>query len=238
MRVWRSAYGPKKAKRIWEFVLSGVGIIRKNIDYYKISCDYQIQDSLFVANNISGFRHIKNEYETRVKLGYPSTLYEAAAIQQIIGSRGYAGAVRYPETFGINSYLYCQAMRGILKKSGVAIYEQTPADRIEGHTIVTPGGRITAEHIIVCADRFIPELGALKNEIYHVQTFLGITRPLSHRQIEQMFPAGAMMVWDTDLVYNYFRVTGDRRLLIGGGDLLYTYARDISDNTARFSKRL
>lgn len=233
-----NAYGPKKAKHIWEFVLSGLTIIRDNIVKHNIACDYEVQDSLFIANNASGFRHIKSEHETRVELGYASTLYDATTVNQIVGSRGYAGAVRYPDTFGINSYLYCQAMRDRLKKSGVKIYEQTPALHIVDDTIITPGGRVTADHIVVCADRFIPDLGALKKEIYHVQTFLGITKPLSAHQIKEMFPGGAMMAWDTDLVYNYFRITGDHRLLIGGGDLLYTYARNITKNTARFEKRL
>ena len=42
----------------------------------------------------------------------------------IIGSTKYAGAVRYPETFGINSYLYCLGMRDKLRDAGVAIYEK------------------------------------------------------------------------------------------------------------------
>lgn len=46
------------------------------------------------------------------------------------------------------------------------------------------------------------------------------------------------MVWDTDLVYNYFRVTGQNRLLIGGGDLFYTYAHQLAQNTERFKYRL
>ena len=33
------------------------------------------------------------------------------------------------------------------------------------------------------------------------------------------------MVWDTDLVYQYFRLTGERRLLLGAGNLLTTYVR-------------
>jgi len=81
-------------------------------------------------------------------------------------------------------------------------------------------------------------LGSLKEEIYHVQTFLGITKPLSTDQIQKIFPGNAMMVWDTDLVYNYFRLTGDNRLLIGGGDLLYTYAHHVTENTVRFGRRL
>lgn len=231
-------YGPEKAKRIWEFVISGVDSIRKNIDRYNISCDYQIQDSLFIANNASGFRHVKKEHEARTQLGYVSTLYDNTKIKEIIGSKKYEGAVRYPDTFGINSYLYCQAMKDVLRASGVPIYEQTPATSIMDHEIVTPHGCITADHIIVCADRFIPDLGALKKEIYHVQTFLGITKPLSLDQVRAIFPNDAMMVWDTDLVYSYFRLTGDNRLLIGGGDLFYTYAHKATRNTARFGRRL
>lgn len=233
-----NTYGPAKAKRMWEFVLAGVGIIRTNIQRYGIACDYQVQDSLFIANNAAGFRHIQKEHEARLQLGYASTLYKNQALKEIIGSEKYAGAVRYPGTFGMNSYAYCQAMRDTLKSAGVPIYEETPAERSIDHTVITPRGRITADHSIVCADRFIPDLGALKKEIYHVQTFLGITKPLSADQIKKIFPGDRMMVWDTDLIYNYFRITGDNRLLIGGGDLLYTYGHTVTTATARFGRRL
>lgn len=232
------AYGPEKAKRIWEFVLSGADAIRQNIHHYDIACDYQVQDSLFAANSAAGLRHVREEHDARMQLGYVSTLYERGAMGSAIGSRTYVGAVRYPGTFGINSYLYCQTMRDVLRSSGVAIYEQTPVQSIRGKDVYTANGRITADHIMIYADRFLPDLGFLKKEVYHVQTFLGITRPLAPRQMQEMFPSGALMVWDTDLVYNYFRVTGDGRLLIGGGDLLYTYARRITENTARFGRRL
>lgn len=231
-------YGPEKAKRIWEFILSGVDIIRNNIENHDIFCEYRKQDSVFIANNVSGFKHVKDEHAARRQLGYQSTLYDHTKVTEIIGSKKYAGAVRYPDTFGMNSYLYCQAMKDMLRASGVSIYEQTPVKHITGHDIFTPHGRIRADHIIVCADRFIPDLGALKKEIYHVQTFLGITKPLSSDQVHVIFPNDAIMVWDTDLVYNYFRLTGDNRLLIGGGDLLYTYAHNVTNNTARFGRRL
>jgi glycine/D-amino acid oxidase-like deaminating enzyme len=34
-----------------------------------------------------------------------------------------------------------------------------------------------------------------------------------------------LLAWDTDLIYQYFRLTGDGRLLVGGGRLRETYAR-------------
>ncbi len=233
-----ATYGPEKAKRIWEFVLSGVETIRANISRYGIACDYQVQDSLFIANNRAGSRYIQEEHRVRKALGYESTLYGADGMRAIVGSKGYAGGIRYPNTFGINSYLYVQALRAALADAGVRIYEQSPVTRILPGGAETPAGAVRAPRVIVCMDRFIPELGALRKEVYHVQTFLGISKPLRDSDAQKIFTRDRFMAWDTDLVYNYFRITGENRILLGGGDVLYTYARSVSMNTARFKKRL
>lgn len=233
-----ATYGPEKAKRIWEFVLSGVSAIRATIEHYAIDCDYQVQDSLFVANNKTATKHIAEEHAARHALDYQSRQYDGMQIREIIGSSSYAGGVRYPNTFGMNSYLYCQALRDNLMQAGVRIYEKTPVLRIQTGGVDTSVGNALAPHVIVCADRFIPDLGIMKKEIYHVQTFLGISKPLRDADMQKIFPRDRMMVWDTDLVYNYFRAAGENRILLGGGDVLYTYAHSISNNTARFKKRL
>ena len=159
-------------------------------------------------------------------------------MRQIIGTEKYSGAVRYPDTFGINSYLYCQALRDILINAGVKIFEETAVIKIHPEGVDTNSGSVGAKHIIVCGDRFIPDLGVLQKEIYHVQTFLGVSKPLSDADIKKIFPESPMIVWDTDLIYNYFRVTGDNRVLLGGGDILYTYVRKESNKTKRFKNKL
>ncbi len=232
-------YGPIKAKRLWEFVLSGVDLIRHNIEHYQIACDYQLQDSLFIANSHRGQQHVTEENKARQNLGYQSTLYSKDSLNSIIGSAKFFSAVRYPQTFGINSYLYCQGLKDILVDAGLKVFEQTPALKIVDHLVTTPNGQIEAQKIIICADRWLPNLiPALKPEIYHVQTFLGITSPLTPTELKSIFPTDHLMVWDTSLIYNYFRITGDNRLLIGGGDLVYTYAKNQSNNTTRAAARL
>lgn len=231
-------HGPERAKRIWEFVLSGVDNIRRTITRHQINCDYRVQDSLFVANNSAGQQAVAAEHRTRSNLGYVSRLYPSnTTIRTAVGSSTYVGGVRYPDTFGINSYLYCQALRDILSRAGARIYEQSPAIRITDSGVETPRGTVEARHVVVCTDRFIPEFGFAQAEIYHAQTFLAISRPLADRDIQQIFPNGELMVWDSDLIYHYFRPTGDNRLLLGGGDLWYTYARAPATHTARFARR-
>ncbi|OGY32973.1 MAG: hypothetical protein A3C02_02565 [Candidatus Andersenbacteria bacterium RIFCSPHIGHO2_02_FULL_45_11] len=216
-------YGPTEAKRIWEFVVSGVDAIRSNIEQYKIDCDYEVQDSLFVGTNKRGFEHTQEEHAARQQLSYESTLYTQERLSEVLGAQGYFGGVRYPDTFGMNSYLYCQALRDVLVGEGVVIYEHTAVTSLGKGSLVANGKKIMAKHIVVAADHFALQLGLLDYQLYHIQTFLGITKPLSDDAIKQIFPQDRMMVWDTDLVYEYYRLTGDNRMLIGGADLRYTY---------------
>lgn len=216
-------YGPGKARLLWEFVISGVDTIKSTIEQYEISCDYAVQDTLVVASTARDFtRLLVPEYESRMKLGYDSLLYPD--LTTILGSEGYHGGISYGNTFGINGYRYLQALKGHLEEQSVLIYEETPAISLEKQRVGTPYGEVRAQYVVLCMDRFTPDLGALKSEVYHVQTFLIASGKLTDRERSSIFPQRPYMVWDTDLLYQYYRITGDNRLLLGGATLTETYA--------------
>jgi gamma-glutamylputrescine oxidase len=232
-------FGAEAGKKIWKLIGSGVTTIANNIKNYAIDCDYQEQDTLIVANSARAFRNdIEKEYNKRQQANYPSVLYTQNEISTVINSDKYVGGISYGGTFGIHGYKYCLGMKKVLQESGVQIYEETPAITIQEHAVITPQATIRAEHIIVCTDRFEPALSqSLWDKIYHVQTFLMLSSPLSDAQVTQIFPAKPCMVWDTDMIYQYYRLTGDNRLMLGGSDLLYTYANE-SHNNKRVAKKL
>jgi len=216
-------YGKEEAKKIWTFVTSGVDDIRKNIETFNISCDYQVQDSYFISNSKKAFSKVKREHEARISLGYKSTLYTKEEVETVLGSKNYYGAVRYPDTFGINSFSYCQAMKEILEQKGITIYEESPVVEIGNTFVKTNLHTVIANNIIVAADRFLPDLKLLAKDVYHAQTFLGISKPLTDEQVRAMFTGDKLMVWDTDLIYQYYRVVEGNRLLIGAASMFYTY---------------
>jgi gamma-glutamylputrescine oxidase len=218
--------GVERAKRLWEFVVSGVEDIGANIKRHDIDCDFQIQDSLFVANSPRGYELVLHEHDARTRLGYDSTLYYANTIHKVLGSSECCGGVRYPGTFAINAYSYCQAMRDILRESGVAIHEHSCATEIGEGFVVANGFTVRADAVILCVDRFLPEFDLLSNEVYHIQTFLAVSASLTDRQVSAIFPESPLMVWDSDLIYQYFRLTGDNRLLLGASSPRYTYGNE------------
>jgi gamma-glutamylputrescine oxidase len=107
------------------------------------------------------------------------------------------------------------------------VYESTAMLRLEGHTAFTHGGSVTADRIIIAVDKLERSISPLADEIFHAQTFMSVTEPLNDRELDQLFPGGKQLqCWDSRLVYSYFRLTGDNRLLLGGGSAITTFLKD------------
>lgn len=237
LHALRKRFGPERAKKVWDFSIPGIEAIRSNIVENDFSCEYQEQDAVFAAISRRSNREIDDEYATYRGLHFEGTLLLGDALMQTLHSGRFTEALRSPGSFGINPFEYARALTDLLVRAGVRIFEQTPVTALRSDGVETPHGTITAKNTVVCADRFIPELGSLKDEIYHVQTFLGVTKPLSEDDFKKIFPGGPVMVWDTDLVYTYFRPTPERRIVIGGGDMLHTYEPHLDTHTEHFARK-
>lgn len=231
-------YDTQTARTIWDFITTGVNDIRNNIQQHDITCDYVPQDTLMVANSAKEFKTLETEYHNLVDNGYKAALYTDISVRDYIGSNQYFAGVRYEDTFSMNGYAYCQAMKAHLEAEGVSIFEETPVIALNNHIITTPYATITADYTIVCCDRFLPDLGVLKQDVYHAQTFVMLSSPLSDEQVHSLFPKEQFMVWDTDLIYNYFRLTHDNRFLIGGSTFTATYAEQEKHNYAPIVDKL
>lgn len=216
-------FGIQQGKQLWQFAVDGCHLIRNTIQEFSLDCDYQPQDSLIVAHNKKSTSTIKHEAQARLQAGYESHFYTQEQLPAVLGSTDYFAGIRYGDSFGIQAYLFCQEFKKCLQDMGVAIYEETPVTAIKENAVYTTRHTIEADAIIVCADRFIPDFGFLQEQIYHAQTVLMLSEPLTDKQVLQLFPEKSLMVWDTQFIYNYYRLTGENRLLLGGADLLSTY---------------
>lgn len=217
-------FGKDEGKRIWEFIASGVERIRKNIFDNNLSCDYQPFDTLILAHSQKAFNDVlQKEYDARTSCNYTSRLSNKDALQQVVTSSSYYGGLSYGPTFAMDGYHYCRGMKEVLEAAGVTIYEETPLIQLEDHRITTPYGSIRADHIVICMDHSTQTIPYAADKIYQVQTFLMASAPLSDAMMQRIFPNERYMVWDTELIYQYFRPTGDNRLLLGGADIFNTY---------------
>ncbi len=224
----RRRFGPQGAKDLWEVPVRGVDLMLSLIRSNGLECDLQKQDSLYLGKGSGGAKAVREEYASRKSLGYESEVYFGDDVRSVVGGKGYTAAVRYQDTYGIDGLRYAQETKRVLVDGGVDVYEASAVVSFEGHTAKTHMGSVTADEVIFCADKLGPEVSPYSWNVYHEQTFLSITEPLSPVEQQSMFPAGPFQCWDSDLVYSYYRLTGSKRLLLGGGSLLTTYTRNDS----------
>lgn len=217
-------YGVEDARNIWGVAERGVKLIVDAIRQYNISCDLQEQDSLFLGLGRGGIAAAEEETEARHTMGFPYQSYDKDSLRSVVGATGYVGGTRYGGTYGINPLLFAQGLKNTLLKKGVQIYESTEVERLVENTAFTHLGSVKAKYVIVCVDKMPSEFAPVASQVYHAQTFLSISEPISKTDIGYLFPEKSLMCWDSQLVYSYYRITGDNRVLLGGGSAMTTFS--------------
>jgi gamma-glutamylputrescine oxidase len=225
-------YGPEAAKDIWDAPCLGIERIVRGIKNFDIECGLLEQDSLFLGLGKDGKKDVESEAECRQSLGFSDQkVYEGDALKNIIGAKGYTAGIRYAGTYGVNPLLCLQGFKDVLIDNGMQVFESTEVIRLEDHTAFTRGGTVTADQIIIAVDKLKGEISPLADEVFHAQTFLSVSEPLTDKDLIRLFPSGKQMqCWDSRLVYTYFRLTGDNRLLVGGGTAITTYLKEAYNN--------
>jgi gamma-glutamylputrescine oxidase len=217
-------FGNDDAARLWRAASAACEHVRTTLQRETIDCDYLASDSLYVAIGSQGRSSAEGEHDLRRRLGLPSTWYQDRAVAAILGGGRFEGGMRYGGTFAITPHRYAVGLRDRLREKGVRIFERSAVESVDESRVSTSQGTVECEQVFFCADHDLSNLGHARTAAYHAQTFIAATDPLPRSRRETLFPSGDLLVWDTDLIYHYFRWTADNRFLLGGGLLRKTYA--------------
>ncbi|HUM46740.1 MAG TPA: FAD-binding oxidoreductase, partial [Chitinophagales bacterium] len=225
-------FGVDAARDIWDAPCMGIDRIVNGIKKFDISCGLEQQDSLFLGLGKGGKKVVAHEKECREKVGFTDQkVYDQEELKTVFGGEGYSAAIRYGGTYGINPLACLQGYKNVLIDHGFQVYESTEMERLEGHTVYTHGGSVTADKIIIAIDKMEKNFHPISTEIFHAQTFMSVSEPLTDKERDYLFPGGEnFQCWDSSMVYSYFRLTGDQRLVLGGGTALTTFLRNAYNN--------
>ncbi|MEX2297343.1 MAG: FAD-binding oxidoreductase [Dongiaceae bacterium] len=218
-------FGTEPAREIWEMPCRGIERIVQAIRKNNIECGLLEQDSLFLGLGKSGKEAVASEFECRESVGFTDQqVYDESELKTVLCAENYTAGIRYTGTYGVNPLLCLQGFKDVFIDNGMQVFESTEMERLDDHTVYTHAGSVTADRIIVAVDKLDKSISPLAGEIFHAQTFLSVTEPLTDKELNLLFPGGTQMqCWDSKLVYSYFRLTGDNRLLLGGGGPITTF---------------
>lgn len=150
--------------------------------------------------------------------GLDIDVMDARRFRDLVKSPTYAGGTFDPTGGHLQPLAYAMVLARQAEAAGAMIHERTEVTGIEeGHrvTLHTPRGRVTAGHVIVAGNGYLPNiLPEVNRRVMPINSFIAATEPLPDRWQEVL--ARDIAVADSRFVVNYYRFDGQRRFLFGG----------------------
>ena len=212
--------GPKQAQLMGQMAFEGGRIIRERIAKYDIKCDLK-DGSVFAAFTPKQMKHLEAQKKLWERFGHTQLeIMDAQRIREVVKTENYIGGMLDMSGGHIHPLNLALGEAAAVESLGGVIYEQSPAVRIErgaNPVVHTPEGRVKAKFIVVAGNAYlgnlVPELAA---KTMPCGSQVVATEPLSEEVAKSLLPQD-YCVEDCNYLLDYFRLTGDRRLIYGGG---------------------
>ncbi|MBO3273896.1 NAD(P)/FAD-dependent oxidoreductase [Pseudomonas schmalbachii] len=217
MRQW---LGDDVDDFIWHLRWRGHDIIRNRVEKYGIQCDLKF-GHLHAAMKPAHMDELKASHEEaqRRGMGDQVTLLDAAGVRANQGSDIYCGALRNTRNMHLHPLNLCIGEAKAAESLGALIFEHSEVlDIVHGErpAVVTAKGRINASQVLLAGDVYHKlERKQLKGMIFPAMGGIVTTAPLG--ELAQQINPHDLAVYDCRFVLDYYRLTGDGRLLFGGG---------------------
>jgi gamma-glutamylputrescine oxidase len=220
-RQLRGVIGAAAEDFVWNLRWRGHEIIRARIDRYAIACDLKyghIQAAMKPSHMVE-LRAQLAEAERRGMEG-DLALIEAGEIRDWLDTDLYVGGLLNRRNMHLHSLNLCLGEARAAASLGVAIFEETEVAGIEpGATpaIQTAGGRITADAVMIAGNAYHRlERGRMAGMLFPAALGNMATGPIDPEIARRINPQD-VAVYDCRFVLDYYRLTGDGRLMFGGG---------------------
>lgn len=222
--------GKREAQLLGEMAFEGGRIIRERVARYGIQCDLK-DGGVFAAFTEKQMDHLRAQKQLWERYGHNQLeIMDARRIREVVATDNYIGGMLDMSGGHIHPLNLALGEAAAVESLGGTIYEQSPAIRIErgaNPVVHTPQGKVKAKFIVVAGNAYlnglVPELAA---KSMPCGTQVITTEPLSEELAHSLLPQD-YCVEDCNYLLDYYRLSGDKRLIYGGG-VIYG-ARDPAD---------
>lgn len=215
--------GETRARGLWDLAEEARTWLDATIAQHRIACDRR-PGLLHLAHRRRLFRDLVADVEHLARhYGVGDiAIYDEKRLAEITGAQGYVGGVLDPQRGGhLNPLALTRGLAAAAQAAGARLAENSPVSRIERQgshwRVTTAQASIVASTVVVTGDGTSGALHpAIAAHVMPLVNFMIATEPLGPQADAVL--AGPIAASDTKHVVNYFRRTGDGRLIFGGGE--------------------
>ncbi|TAK52614.1 MAG: FAD-binding oxidoreductase [Gammaproteobacteria bacterium] len=212
--------GAADARRLWDFTLEGLDLLRERIARHAIDCDL-VHGQMHCAIKprqreelLAWQREFEDDY------GYASTrIVGRQELSGLLATRRYCAGLLDTNGGHCHPLKYTLGLARAAGAAGVALHEGSPVTAIARGSLVTvqtATGSVRARYAVLCGN--VGNIGLermLARKLIGVMTYIIATEPLGADRATALI-TNNMAVTDINWVLDYFRRSADHRLLFGG----------------------
>lgn len=236
METIEARIGKDLAKAAWEIADEAPKLVKERVNRYGIDCDLK-WGYTHLANKPEDLEDFKEAQESWSRYGYSDTrIDDKAALQARLASRIYHGGLFEKGAGHLHPLNYCLGLAEAAQKTGARIFEHSEVTRIDkgpAPKAYTLKGRVDAKFLVLAGNAYMGNLvPMLHRRIMPVGSYILATEPLGDESARAIIRDDDAFC-DSNFVVDYFRLSGDKRMLFGGR---CTYSGKDPDDMVAFMK--
>ena len=217
--IERSA-GAQQARMMGEMAFEGARIIRERVAKYNIQCDLK-NGGVFAALNEKQMGHLQAQKKLWERYGHTQLeMLDQRRINEVVNTDRYVGGMLDMSGGHIHPLNLVLGEAEAVESLGGIIHEHSTVTRIEQGAkpvVHTDKGQVVANFVVVAGNAYlgnlVPQLAA---KSMPCGTQVITTEPLSDELAQSLLPQD-YCVEDCAYLLDYYRLSGDKRMIFGGG---------------------
>ncbi|MGE0212787.1 MAG: FAD-dependent oxidoreductase [Parvibaculaceae bacterium] len=219
MEKLEKALGSETARHCFQMAEEAKQLLKDRVAAHAIQCDLK-WGYLVCAPKAGHMRGLAEHQEELRRYGYGETeLLDRSALEERVATRIYQGALSDRGAGHFHPLNYALGLARAVKDDGGRICERSAVTRIEEGArpvVRTEQGEVRARFVILGCNAYLDGLVArIQHRVMPVASYVVATEPLGEERALGLI-ARDEAVTDANFVVDYYRLTGDRRLLFGG----------------------
>ena len=224
--------GKKFVKTAHTYMERAVDELEAFIDREQLDCDKIRPGFLRVATTESYVKRLRKQVDLMQSLGFDGiTWIDATEARAMVDSERYLGGMWEPRLLLVDPAKLVREEKRAALARGVRVYEETPVLSIvsedgaaKGFRLLTPRGSLVAEKLAFATNAYSHLFPTLSHKQVPAFTYMIATEPLTDEQLAPIGWEGRQGLEDARNLIHYYRLTPDKRIVMGGGPVGLTYA--------------
>jgi gamma-glutamylputrescine oxidase len=214
-----------------------VATVRGLIERFDIQCDLK-RGCLQAAWKRSDAEWYRRHADfMQAEYGFPMEYVEGDELARLAGTDVFRGGLVEYASAHLHPLNYALGLAAAADALGVRIFEGSRVqgyDRARPTRVRTGEGRVCTDHVVLACNGYLGRLEPrVAGKIMPLNNFILATEPLAPEVQRQLNPED-LCIYDAKFVVNYWKLSGDGRVLFGGGE---NYTRRFPSDIKSFVRK-